>query len=100
MQAGRAAQPLRPSCSIEHLGTACIGLHHAPPTFSKPLLTPDRGHWDGSAIYKSTLAFDSKTDVITVWYSALAGDSWHLGVTQGDLRHTLQELRVPDRRPF
>src|SRR3989442_8536521 len=50
--------------------------------------------------YKSTLAFDSKTDVITVWYSALAGDSWHLGVTQGDLRHTLQELRVPDRRPF
>jgi len=68
--------------------------------FSRPLLTPDRGHWDGSAIYKSTLAFDSKTDVITVWYSALAGDSWHLGVTQGDLRHTLQELRVPDRRPF
>jgi len=62
--------------------------------FGRPLLTPSCA-WDGNAIYKSSLAFDPKTDLMTVWYAALGGNSWHLGVTQGDFQQTLQELSNP-----
>jgi len=61
--------------------------------FPRPLLTPNPGHWDGSAIYQSALAFDRKTDLMSIWYSALDGSSWHLGLTQGDFRKTVQALR-------
>lgn len=64
--------------------------------FPRPLLTPDHGHWDGQAIYQSTMALDSATDLMTVWYSAWTptqeGPSWHLGVTQGNYFRTLHDL--------
>jgi hypothetical protein len=70
------------------------GVHWA--HFARPLLTPNSGHWDGAAIYKSTMAWEPTTSLMTVWYSAWtateAGADWHVGVSQGDFWHTFSEL--------
>jgi len=48
--------------------------------------------WDRSEIYRSTLWYDSSTDLLSIWYSARGGEEWHIGLTQDHYQEFLAWL--------
>lgn len=76
-----------PDGSVLYLTTSRDGVHWDQPS-PYPLLSPgDTGSWDDFQIYRSSLAYDSATDMIRVWYSALQDNTAGkmIADTNGDL---------------
>jgi hypothetical protein len=47
------------------------------------VLSPSVSGWDNDMLYRSTLLYDSNSQLLRIWYSADdAGGEWHIGYTQ------------------
>lgn len=63
-------------------------------TSSTPLLVPNPGHWDGTAIYRATGFLDPRTRSFRVWYSAEGTLGWRLGYTDENIQEEIDsEIR-------
>lgn len=61
-------------------------------TSPKPVLISGAG-WDHSEIYRSTFVYDESRDLLRVWYSAMGGNVWHTGYTEGSYSALLHGIQ-------